>query len=262
MKINLRFAAGIFVFSIILNAAQANSTVEGSFESGRVKIFYQDSQTGKETVVLLHGYAMDHNMWLESGIKDSLAKNYRVITLDMRGHGNSDSPTHTSDYGPKMGLDVINLLDHLSVDKAHVVGFSMGAYVVGRLLVTHPDRISSAVFCSGGFPVQNEQEKEFQDMTADHMAEDGEHALASVARGWALDAVTEAQIEKIETPLLAVFGSQEIDQNIQRQIALFSLPISAKKPKIIEGADHDSEKAAVLHPEFLSALESFLASQL
>ena len=46
-------------------------------------------------------------------------KSHRVITIDLRGHGLSDKPSEPREYGPKVGKDVIRLLDHLNIPKAH-----------------------------------------------------------------------------------------------------------------------------------------------
>ena len=158
-------------------------------------------------------------------------------------------------------MDVIALLDYLKLDEAHMVGYSMGAFVVGRLLVTHAERIVSATFCSGGFPVSSDDEKAFQEMTAQQMEEDGEDVFASIARGWALDAVSEKQIGEIDVPLMAVFGSEELNIETKLQIRLLELPKSSRPVMIIQGADHDSEKAAVLHPAFLTAVKSFIVGE-
>lgn len=248
---------GFLLTGGLCNAKQID---QGYVNSSGVKIYYQDSGAGEQTIVLLHGYAMDHSMWLESGIFESLSNNNRVLALDLRGHGKSGKPAAPGDYGPKVGLDIVSLLDKLKIDKAHLVGFSMGAYVASRLLVTHPHRISSAVLCSGGFPVQSEQEKEFQLATAEHMKEDGNLALANVALGWEFDGVTKEQIKNIKVPILSVFGSKEINHGTKDQIQLLELPESAQTTIVIEGADHDSQHAAVLHPEFLLAVQKFVSA--
>ena len=51
---------------------------------------------------------------------------YRVIALDCRGHGQSGKPQDPGQYGLEMVRDVVRLLDHLNVERAHVVGYAMG----------------------------------------------------------------------------------------------------------------------------------------
>jgi len=238
----------------------SNASEGAFFNSNGVNIYYQDSGGDQLPVVLLHGYTMSSGMWYESGIADKLTQDLRVISIDLRGHGESDKPLTPDNYGPQLGLDVIRLLEHLDLTKAHMIGYSMGAFVVGRLLVTHPEKILSATLCSGYFPIKSEQEEEFNESTARAMESHGKQALASVARGWTDDAVTEEQVANISVPLRAVFGSEEINDYYYSQKSLLEKPKRALPVLIIEGADHDSNKAAVLHPAFLSAAKELINS--
>ena len=111
------------------------------FASGGVRLRYRQTGQG-EPVILLHGFASDINSW--SGLGDSLAAGYRVIALDLRGHGGSDTPAAPSAYGRELGEDVIRLLDRLGIRKAHLVGHSMGAVIASYVAVRHPDRVATA----------------------------------------------------------------------------------------------------------------------
>ena len=64
----------------------------------------------------------------------ALAASYRVIAMDARGHGLSGKPHDPAQYGPEMGLDVVRLLDHLGLRRAHILGYSMGAHIVAQLV--------------------------------------------------------------------------------------------------------------------------------
>ena len=240
----------ILIFSCSLNAEY--------FESEKTSIFYTDSRGTGEPIVLVHGHTMSSSMWYESGIAKKLSEKYRVITLDLRGHGKSDKPKSPTEYGPKVGKDIINLLDHLEIRKAHMVGYSMGAFVVGRLLVSHPNRIKTATLGSGFFPTSDADELSFQENIAKELEQHGELALAAVARGWRFDAVTDSQISRIKVPMQAVFGSGEINKFFDSQKDRLRMPESSLPIVIIEGADHDSSKAAVLHPKFLETVENLI----
>lgn len=238
-----------------------SKTIDDSFfKSNGINIHYVDTGGEGMPVVLIHGYTMSLDMWYESEIVEKLSKNYRVITVDLRGHGKSDKPATPLDYGPNVGLDVINLLKHLEIPKAHMIGYSMGAFVVGRLLVTHPEKILSATLGSGSFPIASEDEEEFQESTARGMEAHGNQSLASVARGWAYDAVTKEQITKITVPMRAVFGSEEINSFYYKQKELIETVKSALPILVIDGTDHDSDKAAILHPDFLTAAIELISS--
>ena len=75
---------------------------------------------------------------------------HRVLALDCRGHGLSDKPHDPKAYGPKLADDVIALLDHLGIERAHVHGYSMGGWIVTELLDRHPDRIVTASYGGSG----------------------------------------------------------------------------------------------------------------
>ena len=116
------------------------------FESAGVRIHYEDAGTGA-AVILIHGFASTakHN-WRDTGWIDLLAKNYRVLALDVRGHGSSDKPHHAEAYGyPNMGADAIRLLDHLGIRRALLMGYSMGGSMAISLLISHPQRLRAVV---------------------------------------------------------------------------------------------------------------------
>jgi pimeloyl-ACP methyl ester carboxylesterase len=74
-----------------------------------------------------------------------------VIALDLRGHGASDKPRDPAEYGTPFVADLVRLLDHLGIERAHIVGYSMGAVITLKLLTVHPDRVASAVLGGAGW---------------------------------------------------------------------------------------------------------------
>ncbi len=90
--------------------------------------------------------------WESPGVIETLTRaGYRVIAMDCRGHGRSGKPRSATAYGMEMVRDVVRLLDHLSVDRVHVVGYSMGGAIVNRLLVEHPDRLLTPTLLGAGW---------------------------------------------------------------------------------------------------------------
>ena len=117
--------------------------------SDGVKIHFMVKGKGTP-VILIHGYTGSaEGNWFSNGIADALAVNHMVIAIDCRNHGLSDKP---QPMGPGKAEDVIELMDHLKIQKAHLHGYSMGGGIVGRLMAMIPDRIISAGF--GGSGVQ------------------------------------------------------------------------------------------------------------
>ncbi len=102
-----------------------------------------------EPVLLIHGFASSSLVnWVDTSWAGTLTKaGYRVIAIDNRGHGDSDKPYDSERYGaPLMAEDARRLLDHLGVQRAHVMGYSMGARITAFLALAHPDRVRTAIF--------------------------------------------------------------------------------------------------------------------
>jgi len=101
-----------------------------------------------DPIVLIHGFASTHIVnWVATGwVKTLVDAGYRVIALDNRGHGKSSKSHDPEDYRlENMAADVIALLDHLGIDRAHMMGFSMGARISAVIAITYPQRVASVV---------------------------------------------------------------------------------------------------------------------
>ena len=121
------------------------------FMSKDVKIHYVVQGKG-EPVILVHGLDSSAKMnWEMPGTVAELAKHYQVIAFDNRGHGQSDKPQAEGQYGVQMVEDVVRLMDHLNLPKAHVVGYSLGGMIALKLPTLHPERVSSAVLGGMGW---------------------------------------------------------------------------------------------------------------
>lgn len=111
---------------------------------GRYQINFVDTGQGP-AVVLIHGLAGDYGAW-QAQI-DLLSSNYRVIAFDNRGAGRStqtDEPVSTAD----LAKDTLDLMDHLNIQQAHVVGRSMGGAIAQHMALMAPERITSLALCA------------------------------------------------------------------------------------------------------------------
>ena len=119
-----------------------------TFDSGGVRIAFLDEGVGAP-ILLIHGFASSMRFnWIDPGWVSLLARNgFRVVALDNRGHGDSEKLYDVAAYGaPLMAEDARRLLDHLGIERADVMGYSMGARITAFLALAHPARVRSAIF--------------------------------------------------------------------------------------------------------------------
>src|SRR5215210_4791164 len=116
-----------------------------SFHHGAVELAYFDEGEG-EPIVLIHGFASNKEVnWVYPGWTSAL-KGRRVIALDNRGHGQSSKLYDPADYHLRlMTEDVRALLDYLRIERADVMGYSMGARIAAFLAHDHPQRVRAAI---------------------------------------------------------------------------------------------------------------------
>jgi pimeloyl-ACP methyl ester carboxylesterase len=117
-----------------------------------MEIHFTDQGTG-DGVVLVHGFAASaQENWVKAGWVSMLARaNRRVITIDLRGHGQSAKSYEANDYSlALMAGDVIAVVEHLQVKKPDLIGFSLGARVAIEVLRQRGDRFLLGVLCGVG----------------------------------------------------------------------------------------------------------------
>ena len=134
--------ASLLIMSLCVIAAGASAQVDGQFfDSNGVRIHYTDIGSG-EPVILMHGLNGDfRSTWFENGglAEQLLAGGYRVLALDARAHGRSGTPHDPTQYGVEMARDIERLMAHAGIAQAHIVGYSMGSNIVGKLRELRPD---------------------------------------------------------------------------------------------------------------------------
>jgi pimeloyl-ACP methyl ester carboxylesterase len=125
-----------------------------SFKNGDVEIAFLDEGEG-DPIVLVHGFASNKQInWVNTGWVSTLMRaGKRVIALDNRGHGQSSKHYDPAAYdSTTMADDVLALLDHLNIERADVMGYSMGARITAYLAVNHPERVRSVIL--GGLGIR------------------------------------------------------------------------------------------------------------
>lgn len=202
----------------------------GTFDSDGVRIAYDDVGEGPP-IVLVHGFASDRiGNWRRPGWYEALTgAGRRVIAVDCRGHGESGKPHDPGAYGHEvMAEDVVRLMDHLSVETADLMGYSMGGAVTMQLLAEHADRFEAVVVAGVGSHVVEGlpgreviadalEADDVEDVETDLgrrfrlFAEEGDNdllALAAVMR--ARDApVGPGRLAEVSLPVLVVAGAAD-----------------------------------------------------
>ena len=196
-----------------------------------VSIAYDDTGGPGAPMLLIHGFSSNRQeAWKRTGWYAAFAqRGQRVVALDLRGHGESGQPHEPAAYGRDVLLgDIVGLLDHLGVEWANVLGYSMGARLALGLALEHRERVGYLIVGGvggrlfdpplPGDPMAAAMEadsvesisepllKSFRQF-ADEQGED-RLALAAFTRG-RTDAVRRDSLAAIGAPTLVVAGSRD-----------------------------------------------------
>lgn len=254
------------------------------FESSGVQLHYTDEGQG-EPVILIHGLGANADLnWRVPRIVARLRKRYRVINLDARGHGLSAMPLAPHFYGTEMVEDVVRLMDHLGIAKAHVVGYSMGGFITLKLAMTHPGRLLSASPCASGWGSFDGENAELFAALYESIAANGSFApltckleVGGKAPQWKILLVDKAmglvnnmpalsnlihafpqfeipreQLEQNQVPILSIVGTKD---PLIENVTLMRGVLTNHEVIEIRGTDH---LTTVFHPRFIRGLEQFL----
>jgi len=141
-----------------------------------ITLAFNDQGTGVP-LVFLHAFPLNRCMWVEQ--EQALSSQFRVLTIDLRGHGESDAPLwrYTLDQA---GDDVIGLLDHLSIRQAVFVGLSMGGYILFALHRRYADRVQGLVLANTRAQADTAEGKEGRFQMAQTAYKNGPSAIADI----------------------------------------------------------------------------------
>jgi pimeloyl-ACP methyl ester carboxylesterase len=243
------------------------------FDSDGVRLHYEVHGPERGTsIVLVHGFASDYRLnWVGTRWQETLTSNgFRVLGLDCRGHGHSDKPHDEAAYAVEvMTGDVVRLLDHLDVQSAAYLGYSMGARIGLEVVLDAPDRITRAVLggigAAGAIDRADEIAHAFRigEPTDDPVArtfyrfasarpDNDLVALAACIKGLRPERRPDRRA-RIETPVLIVVGA---DDDIARGAPELVEEIPTARLATVAGRDHMS---AVPARDFKQAAIEFLS---
>jgi pimeloyl-ACP methyl ester carboxylesterase len=242
------------------------------FDSDGVRLHYEIHGPDNGTpIVAVHGFASDYRLnWVGTRWQEALTMNgFRVIGLDCRGHGHSDKPHDEAAYAVEvMTGDIAHLLDHLEIEAAAYLGYSMGARIGLEVVLDFPDRITRAVLGGigaagtiehadqiahafrAGEPTDDPVAQTFYKFASARPTNDLA-ALAACIRGLKPERHPE-RLARIRTPILVVTGDHD---EIARAAPELVEEIPTARLVTIAGRDHLS---AVPAREFKQAALEFL----
>jgi pimeloyl-ACP methyl ester carboxylesterase len=142
--------------------------------AGGVRLHYEEVGEGRP-LVFVHEFAGDHRSWRPQ--VQCFARRYRTIAFNARGYPPSDVPDDPAAYSQDIAADDIRgVLDHLRIDRAHVVGLSMGGYATLHFGLRHPGRALSLVVAGAGYGSVHADRQKFREdaeLTARRIEADG-----------------------------------------------------------------------------------------
>ena len=226
------------------------------FKSEGIEIAYDVFGEGRP-VLMIHGFGSNGRVnWVDTGWVETITDaGYQAVVLDNRGHGRSEKVYDPELYPSRiMAHDAINLLDHLGIDKAALIGYSMGARISAFAALDAPDRVATAIIGGLGIKilqglgssaeivealradsleaVKGRVGRQYR-IFADHTKSDREALAACMESG--REAFTEEMLSEIGQPILVAVGSED-------DIAGPAEPLAALLPKgealVIDGRDH------------------------
>lgn len=254
------------------------------FESNGVRLHFTDEGQG-EPVILIHGLAANADLnWRIPRVVARLRRHFRVISLDARGHGLSAMPMEPRYYGTEMVEDVVRLMDHLGLPKAHVIGYSMGGFITLKLAMTHPERLLSASPCASGWGTFEGENAALFEALYTSILERGSFepltrklevgsnpprwkirlvdgavglvnnmpALGNLIHAFPEFEIPQEQLTRNEVPILSIVGTRD---PLKENVALMRGILANHEIIEIRGTDH---LTTVFHPRFIRGLEQFL----
>jgi pimeloyl-ACP methyl ester carboxylesterase len=240
------------------------------FDSAGVRIHYEVFGEG-EPLVLVHGFVANLQVnWVATGWVDTLRPLRQVIALDCRGHGESDKPYDPAAYGEAMADDVVRMMDHLEIERADLMGYSMGGRISLDLMTRYGDRFSRAVLGGVGAGATR---RDRTSVAQALLAHDASSVSDPIAKGFrllaeriggdmkALAAVRQGfrrldldALQDVSMPVLMVVGEHDVIVGDPGPLAKL---IPGCRLEILSGKDH---LTAVADRRFKDAVVGFLSA--
>ena len=197
---------------------------------------YYEVQGDGRPVILLHAGGMDAKMW--DAQFDQLSRQFRVVRYDLRGFGRSSKPDRP--FHPVE--DLRELMRHLGIKRAHLVGLSMGSGVALNFALEHPGMVEKLVLASMHGPPRNlPPQAQIAMPTGKPIFEEGKPVAE--------------RLKNVTTPTLLVVGEKDSSSREMAEQVVKLIPMARKV--VIPDANHlpNSEQAELFNRELLTFLK-------
>src|SRR5437660_644271 len=194
-----------------------------------VKLYYEAAGSGTP-LVFIHEFAGDYRSW-EPQMR-FFARYFRCVAFNARGFPPSDVPEDGARYSQAHARDdIVAVLDHLRIDKAHLIGLSMGGFAVLHAGITYPARARSLVIGGCGYGAEPDKKAKFQ-AECEAAAASFEANWGEAAKKYALGP-TRVQFQNKDPRGWAEFAQQLAEHSARGQ-ALTMRGVQMKRPSLYE----------------------------
>lgn len=198
-----------------------------------IKLYYEDTGAGVP-IVFVHEFAGDHRSW-EPQVRH-FSRRHRCVTFDARGWPPSDVPENVFAYSQARARDDIKcVLDHLKIDKAHIVGLSMGGFATLHFGLSYPDRARSLLVAGAGYGSEKDQRERFRNEAVVIAGKLEREGMAAFAEAYAYGP-TRVQFENKDPRGFAEFKGQ-LAEHSAKGSANTQLGIQRERPSIFDLED-------------------------
>ena len=254
--------AALVLALLAMACATSISAEERYFDSAGATLRYY-IEGGGTPVILLHGFSgSPEGLWIKPGTFGTLVDaGYQVIALDQRGHGKSAKFYDRDSYGNEMMEDIRRLLDNLKIDRAHLVGYSMGAKVANAFRATYPDRLLSVTLGGYGWPWRSRDESVVEAelrLQSDFVLPGNDLRALAAVRAASNDLIPdEESLRSNSVPAFSLLGTEDTVVPGDA-VDTFRATMANLESKDMPGT-HAGANGAPYKPQFAAELVCFLA---
>ena len=149
-----------------------------------IKLYYMEAGSG-DAVVFVHEFAGDYRSW-EPQVR-YFSRRYRCVAFNARGYPPSATPTAIDDYSQQHACDdIAGVMNHLGLERAHIVGLSMGSFAALHFGLAYPNRARSLVLAGTGYGALPEQQAQFASQAEAFAARIEAEGIATVTTDYAV----------------------------------------------------------------------------